>query len=222
VTADKVSLWTFCWGDYWDRYSQRWIESVKALDPAPLEVVVGSDRVLDLPDGWRQVPISEPFMWDGALKVAEACRGEWLAGVMMDDLMPSDALVDLDLSGDVECSVAVDSTGFRMVPTRERYENCLNEPWYPLSGYQIIRRDVFLRIPMRPVVWADWVLSFEWWQANLDVRFSDRVRYLYQLSPEQNSNVKDSGAAMKNIELMKRLVREGGVKPGAVWPPVPL
>lgn len=197
------------------------MRSVLALNPAPMEVVVSTDRPLELPDGWRQVEARKPYLWQAAAAAAEACRGDWLAPLMMDDTMPPDALVDVDTSGDVECSVSVDSTGFRMVPSRGKYENILDEPWYPLSGYQIIRRDVTLRFPYRPVVWADWIQSFEWWAAGLDVRFSDRVRHYYQLSDYQNSNVKDSGSAMKKIELMKRMVRAGGVKPGAVWPPEP-
>jgi hypothetical protein len=41
----------------------------------------------------------------------------------------------------------------------------------------------------------------------------------YRVHREQFSNVDNSQNAMAKINLMRELVQQGNVKPGAVWPP---
>ena len=57
---------------------------------------------------------------------------------------------------------------------------------------------------------------------DVDVRFDPQIRMFYGVHDSQYSNVlgkKKVDDAKANIELMRKLVQQGNVKPGAVWPP---
>jgi hypothetical protein len=165
--------------------------------------------------------ISEPYFWDGYNALVDEAKGEWLVPLMLDDTMPSDALDGLILDCDVECSVAIDSNNQLMIPSLERYMNILDEDWFPLTGFPIMTKQVAQKYPYRPVYWADWVATIEWFAAGVTVRISDKVRYNYTLSKNQRSRPRNPQEAFEQIELMKQMVRGCGVKPGSCWPPEP-
>ncbi len=220
--VDNLTLVGVSWGtEYFSKYKERWVASVLALDPAPAHIVIATDRELPLPPHFRQVPIEQPYHWEAFNCAVRAAETEWVCGLMLDDTMPSDGLVDIDMSGDVESSIAIDSHGSTMKPDPQRWRDAMDQPWYPLSGFQVIKRDVFLRFPYRPVEWADWIQALEWLAAGVDVRFSNRVRQHYTLHAGQHSRPKNFKLALERIQIVKQMIREGGVKPGNVWPPEP-
>lgn len=216
---DNLTLVSACWGDYFDRFGYDWFQSVENLDPQPAHVIVATDRELPLPDTYTQIPLREPYHWDAFNCAAEAATTEWVAALAMDDRLPPNAFADIDMSGDVEASVGIDSNGRAMRPTQAKWSEIMTNDWYPLSGYQVIRREVWMKYPLRPVEWADWIQALEWKAGGVRVTFSDRVRHYYKLHDSQHSRVKDVGVAMERIKLVKDMIRRGGIKPGNTWPP---
>lgn len=219
--VEDLTLVSASWGNYFARFGREWLASIAALDPQPARIIVATDRLLPLPEHFVQVDAPKPYHWEAINAAVQAADTEWVSGLMLDDTVPADAFVDIDRSGDVEASWALASNGDLMKPKQARWNDIMAYNWYPLSGYQIIRRDVFLRFPYRPVVWADWVQALEWKAAGIQVRFTERVRQHYRLHAEQHSNAKDFGMAKGNIELVKMMIANGGIKPGNEWPPLP-
>jgi len=222
VIVQDVCLIGFCWGDFWDRFSHQWVENVLALDPKPEHVLLFTDRLVDLPQGWEQRVTTERTIMGFINNDFPQSGFPYGAGLAMDDLMPSDGLADLVLGADVIASGHKDTLGNINIPTRERYENCLDEPWFPLSGYHVMRSDLPTRIPFRPVDWVDWVAMFEWYQHGISIHFDGKIRQFYTIREGQYSQPKNPKLARQNINLIRELVRNGGVQPGAVWPPQPL
>ena len=220
MTVKDVSLVGFCWGDFWERFGKQWVECVEQLDPQPERILLFTDRKVDLPFGWEQRHTEQNTIWGFLNDDIPTCETEYVAGLAMDDLMPVDALADLQLGADVIASGHKDSLGNVNIPTRERYENCLDEPWFPLSGYHVMRSDLPTRIPFRPVDWCDWVAMFEWYQHGISIHFDGKIRQFYTIREGQYSQPKNSKLARQNINLMRNLIRAGNVVPGAVWPPV--
>lgn len=217
--VDNLTIISASWGDYFETFGDGWLKSLAALDPQPAHIVVATDRTLPLPSHFEQVPIRKPYFWESVNCAVEAAQTEWIAGLMLDDRQPPDALEDIDMTEDVEASIAIDSNGRPMRPQLARWNDIMDREWFPLSGYQIIKRDVFLRFPYRPVEWPDWIQALEWKAAGVRVRFSERVRQHYTLHPRQNSRPADMKVALDRIDLVKSMIRNGGIKPGNVWPP---
>lgn len=214
-----VTLVSMVWGDYWGRFGDEWIESVWALDPAPAEVILATDKLRQLPVGWKQVDLVEPGHWEGLHNVIRYASQDYVVPLMVDDRMPVDGLADLVLEGDIIVSGHKDSAGTVNIPEKADYERAFDVPFYTLTGFAVYKRDVFERIPYRPIMWADWVASIEYLQHGLDVRFEDRVRQLYTLHPDQHSRSSDFAEARRNVRHAQMMARNGGMKPGAVWPP---
>lgn len=221
-TVNNLTLVSASWGDeYWSKYGYDWHQSIENLDVQPAHVIIATDRKLPLGSGYQQIELREPYHWDAFNCAVEAANTEWVAGLAIDDRLPPDAFVDIDMSGDVEASMGIDSNGNAMRPTQAKWSEIMTSDWYPLSGYQIIRRDVWMKYPYRPVEWPDWIQALEWKAGGVRVAFSDRVRHNYTLHDKQHSRVKDSGVAMDRIRLVKDMIRNGGIKPGNTWPPEP-
>jgi hypothetical protein len=222
MIAKDVCLVGFCWGNFWEKFGEQWITNLEQLETKPERIILFTDRHVDLPFGWGQQITEHRTIWDFCNYEIVKCETKYVAGLMMDDKMPVDGLSDLALGADVVVSGHLDTLGNVNIPTRERYENCLDEPWYPLSGYHVWKCDLFVEIPLRPVDWCDWINMFEWFQHGIDLHFDGKVRQLYAIRDGQYSQPKNPKQARANINLMRDMVRNGGVKPGSVWPPEPL
>ena len=220
--VENLTVFSASWGnEYWDKYGYDWHQSIENLDPQPAHVIIATDRTLPLGSGYQQIDLREPYHWDAFNAAVEAAETEWVAGLAIDDRLPPDAFADIDMSGDVEASFSIDSKGNAMRPRQHKWDEIMTNDWYPLSGYQIVKRDVWMKYPLRPVEWPDWVQALEWKAGGVRVRFSERVRQYYTLHDKQHSRVKNWQEAMGRIALVKDMIRNGGIKPGNVWPPEP-
>lgn len=218
-----VSLVSITSKSYWDQYGRRWLGTIEDLDPRPDEILLLSDFTPNVPSCVRLVEAREPFSVDGWMNHARVvASGDYIGYLGMDDTMPINAFSKLTLEGDVIVSGNVDGKGDVNMPTRREWLDCLNDPWYTLNGYQIVHRDIAKLIPYRPLPWADWVASLEYFQHKLDVRFENRIRYYYNLHDGQVSRPDDFNAELDKIALVKQMIRDGGIKPGACFPPEPL
>lgn len=218
--GSTVSLVSIASHVYWARYGVKWLETLEQLDPRPDEVVLVSNASLKLPDYVRLVGAEFPFSVSGWLNVGrQTATGDYIGLLGLDDSMPPSAFKNLNLEGDVLVSGSLDSNGDVNIPSRRQWENCLNEPWYTLNGYQLVHRDIARLLPFRDIAWADWVASLEYFQHGLDVRFESKVRYYYNLHKEQRSNVDNLREEVANIDVVKQMIRDGGIKPGDCFPP---
>lgn len=211
-----VSLVTACWGGYWEKYGDEFVASVQGLTTQPDEVIVATDEPLVLPDGWKQIPASEPYFFDAWNDAFMAARNEWVTFLSMDDKLFPHALDQLTLGGDVTVCSVLDSNGTICTPDLEKYDNIFNENLYPLVGWCIYRKSTIERIPFRRVNLTDWIAALEYRAAGLDVRVDPVVRYWYRLHPGQLS----WRGNWDDVNLMKELLPTGRVVPGREFPPV--
>ena len=208
---------------YWAKYGQRWLQSISELDPQPDEVVLVTNFSPKIPEFVRHAKTDEPFSVHGWMNYARSvATGDYIGYLGLDDTMPTNALYKLTLEGDVIVSGNMDTNGAVNVPTERQWKNCLNEPSYTLNGYHIVHKDIAKMIPYRDLPWSDWVASLEFFQHNLDVRFEKRIRYHYSLHKGQLSWPDNHDEEVAKIELVKQMIRDGGIKPGVCFPPEPL
>ena len=206
--------------EYWGRFGDGWTQSVLALEPKPEHVFIASEEPLVLPEGWLQVQAVKPLIWDAFTQVISQSPTTYAMLVNIDDRLPTDALDDLVLEGDIICSAMIDTEGVVSVPCQKRYENIVNAYWYPLMGSIIFHREVLNKIPFRPTVWMDWIAAFEYKAHKLDIRFNKKIRYIYNIEGQRLSNPADPSAALSQVAIMRNMVRHGMPQPGNVWPPV--
>jgi hypothetical protein len=221
-SGSTVSLVSTASQEYWDKWGKQWLAVVTAFDPQPNEILLVSDVKAELPENIRQIPAVEPFIWESFNHGMREATSDYVGFLGLDDVMPADAFQDLVLEGDVLVSSYIDSKKDIHTPTKERWINCLNDNWFTLDGYRIVHRDIAHLIPHRPIPWADWVASLEYYQHCLDVRFEDRVRYFYNLHDGQQSIPANYEQAVQQIALVKQMIWDGGIKPGSCFPPEPL
>lgn len=218
-SGSTVSLVSVASQEYWDKWGEQWLMVIAGLDPQPNEILLVSDITTDLPDSIRQIPTVEPFFWESFNHGLREASSDYVAYLGLDDTMPTDAFADLVLEGDVLVSSTLGNDGLLRTPTKEQWMKCLTEFWYTLDGYKIVHRDIAHLIPYRPVAWADWVASLEYYQHCLEIRFEERVRYFYNLHDGQQSKPKDMREALRQVRLVQRMIWDGGIKPGSCFPP---
>lgn len=219
--CSEVAIVTTAWGDYWSRFGGRWVAAVQALEHAPAEVIVASDERLALPDGWVCIPARKPYFLDAWFGAIQRASSPWIFMCGLDDEPTPNAMTDLVLEGDVIYGPQITDDGTAHGPNPSGWETILNFDggWFPCTGWNLMRRDVYLQYPQRRAVWADWMMACELRYHNVDVRFQDTVRQIYHLHPDQHSR-SDKGQSRKRIEEFKRMLATGRVVPGLDWPPV--
>jgi hypothetical protein len=210
-----ISLVTACWGGYWEKYGDQFISSVLGLNTRPDEIVVGTDVPLQLPNGWRQIPISEPYFFDAWNDAFLAAQNEWVTFLSMDDVLLPNAFDDLPLGGDVLVCSVIDSENNICTPSLERFNNIFNEQSFPLVGWAMFRKSTIERVPFRRVNFTDWIAALEYKTLGLDVRVDETIRYFYSLHNEQYSRY----GSVQDVNFMKQLLLNHNVVQGREWPP---
>lgn len=219
VSSD-VAIVTTAWGDYWDRFGDRWMQSVLALEDTPGEVIIASDRLLDVPDGWRVVTAVEPHFLDAWYWAIHRAHSPLIFMCGLDDEVTPNAMTDLPEVWDVVYGPQMAGDKIHG-PNREGWERILEETedWFPCTGWNLIRRDIYLKYPQRRVVWADWIMAMEFKYHGVDVRFDDTIRQRYNLHDGQHSR-SQSMKPLVNIRKYRPYIKAGRVLPGLEWPPI--
>jgi hypothetical protein len=205
------------WGTYWDRFGSEFVASMESSSPRPSEVVIVADQEVVIPEWIKSFrPRSATPMWDWFNEAVAHSESEyvWLLGV--DDLLTSHGLIGLKLAGD-----AINVAGLEhdrvWVGTPQEYSGIIYRHGNPMLGGIILKRDVYLRIPWRRVIWSDWMQWIEINHAGLDVRFDRTPRMVHRRHPGAHS-MKVSELGERQINEMKRML--GLVEHGPEWPPV--
>ena len=154
--ARDITVVSVCYGDYWDKFSDAWIEAISMLDPAPAEVILVSDVPRDIA-GVRNLVMQQDHMADYFNAAAMAAGTEWVLAMGFDDLLMPEAMSSF--------ATDADAYGYPMMMTGAMqgffgysggFESILDVSHNPMLGGCIHRRRLLEEIPWRRFGWFDW------------------------------------------------------------------
>jgi hypothetical protein len=182
-----VTIYTVCYGNY-DRYVRDWWESVQALDPAPADVVMVTDR----PQGvaCRQV-IAAPtgrYAYSTYLnRAVAACKTDHVAMLDVDDMALPDALAGTDFDADVFIWGLERTDGKVHCPTYRSADEVLSLDYNPYNHGGVHTVDVWRRAGgFRDVAYSDWAFFIDCARVGAEFAVSGRVNYRYRWHPEDS------------------------------------
>ena len=179
------------WGnDYWARFGQRWLDSVYRCDPAPNQIMVVSDRKIEVPSDVRLV-IDESITYDSWNVFAQHCETTWIGGIGVDDEYVVDSFGDLDTDRDA-IAFCAQQAGEATTIARPAGEDAYSVTWQlpnnPMNGGQFWRTSSLLEIPIRRgYIYSDEVLYSEWSYFGKKIKFENRVRQIWHRWTGANS-----------------------------------
>lgn len=186
-----VTVISCVYGDSHDQFIPRWLEAVEQLDPAPQEVIIGSDcpRKIagvtvvnnDLLPGIWWYP--QPCYLQQALWAAST---EWVWIHDIDDLAFPDALEGLDdVDADVFQMGYERSDGEIYLPPILQASDVLASPYNPFVACSCVRTSVLRDVGGFPdVALQDWSLWRLLAHACATFSASDRPRFHYMRHPD--------------------------------------
>jgi hypothetical protein len=204
--------------EYWQRWGQQFCESIQAMRTKPDEVIIASLEPLNAPDFVTNIETKELF-WDSWNDAIRHSTTDWVWPVGVDDLFEVDAVENLDESAEVIAVAGRESTGASFVPDPHGFERILEVGFNPMRGSIMLRREVAVALPWRPVKWADWMLWCEIRHHGYRVVFDSQSRMVHVRHAGAISMNSDSEAEAQ-VNKLKHWLLTVGVKPGAEWPPV--
>lgn len=184
----SVSVVSCCYGTF-ARFVPRWSEYVRALDPAPDDVIVACDQPLQIPLARTIVspcPWKHPQAWYLNLAI-EVAATDWVWIVDIDDCVMRDGLVGVEtFDSDVLQVGYVRSDGEECFPglTDLRDLHLRNG----LTSGSLIRVEAFRRIGgFRDVAFQDWDLWRRFLEDGSWFGFLGRATYHYMRHPYTRS-----------------------------------
>lgn len=104
-----ITLYVMCWGGYWDKHKDQWIEQVHSFTTQPDEIIIVSDASVDTSDLKHSnvkniiVPIYKDFYPIGNYRniAIEHSSSDWIVPSDLDDVQLPNYLDDLDPSADI-------------------------------------------------------------------------------------------------------------------------
>jgi hypothetical protein len=188
VTAiEPVTVYSVCYGNY-DRFLPDWWASVVALNPAPADVVLITDR--PQPIDCRQV-IAAPsgrYPYSTYLNTAvQACTTEHVATLDCDDTAMPDALAGTNYDVDVYIWGLERSDGKIHCPTNRSAGEVLELGYNPFNHGGVHTVDIWRRAGgFRDVGYSDWAFYIDCAHAGATFATSGRVNYRYQWHPDES------------------------------------
>lgn len=172
------------YGETHDRYLLEWALALRALDPAPARVIVGSDRAREIPrvlvveaDAGDRYP--QPAFLNAALELAET---EWIWQLDVDDVAYEDALDGLELvAGDVWQLGYTSSEGETYLPPQLTGPELLELDRNPFVAGSCVRTAKLRAVGGFPdVALQDWALWRELAIAGATFCSSSRSHFYYR------------------------------------------
>lgn len=223
VDPSEVTVFSAVWGDYWDKWGKpKWLPYMEALNPQPGAFLVVTDKPIDAPSWVTQLvkpDVGINNLVEYALPNLPTALG---FACMMDDGMPINALGQLVFGGDITIGPVRGSDGKIYRPSKEGFDNILNEESFPCTGWNLMSPTFLDKVLYRTVpCFNDWILFIEARVANVEVCFDHWVRQFYTHHPQQYSR-NPPPTWRDDINLMKDLARSGKIVRGKEWPPLTL
>jgi hypothetical protein len=192
---------TVCWGDYWERYGQRWLQAATAISCKP-EIIIVSDNPLDTE---HRVVINTTkhagLARNAGIQVA---TGDYVSCSDIDDLPYTHYFDGVDGVHDI-IGFALDiEGGGRMNPDPYMWDRAFEiNAQNPLIVSSAVKRELLLKHPYRNVGWEDWALWLDLRKAGASVKFDMTPRYFYSRPPGSLATV-NARAKSEEIREMKR------------------
>lgn len=179
----SVTVITALYGHDYDRYLEGWEQAIKALNPKPDAVLIGTDRgrYTELPtviaaptQRWRS-----PFYWN---LCAQQATTDWVWVLDIDDRFKPDAMAILK---DRDCDIVQvgyqeQDSGIIYLPPHLNNDDIANRPdCYFVCGSPI-RREWLLANPYPDVAYTDWAQWRQSARRGARFEFADRPAYDYR------------------------------------------
>jgi hypothetical protein len=151
-----ITVVATCYGDYWEKFSARWLASIATLDPAPAEIILVSDVPHTVP-GVRNIVIGPAHMADYWNVGAWAADTTWVSLSGFDDVWMPDAMTPFDTTADVY-GFPVMMAGLMSGPFAYGggFDSIRHVGHNPMLGDFFYRTDLLLRMPLRQIGYMDW------------------------------------------------------------------
>ena len=201
---------------YWPRFGQRFLASIERADPQPDQIVIVSDRPLDVPSWVELVVVAEGRRFLMYNDLAQHCRCDWLMPVAIDDEYTVDAFVPVESDADVICFPGQQAGGaswIAMTTDPNALASAWNAPNNPINGGVIWRTSTLREIPMRDYIYHDEVLWAEWSYFGKKLHLDSRVRVIWHRWSGSNSWPANH-AGEQQAQEFKRKLREGLIQKG--------
>lgn len=210
----SIAVVATCYGDYWERFSERWLASIEALDPRPAQVILVTDVLRPLA-GIDNIVIGSRHMsdyWNVGVKYASA---EWVALSGFDDEWLPDAMEPFDTDAGVYSYPTI-LAGEREGVWRYGggYDAITTDGDNPMVGGYFHRREVLERFPLRRLAYSDWAQFCELSRAGVRIEFSNRPRHIFHRHPSAFSLTGDSDH-LAEIATFKARLNAGLIEEGA-------
>ena len=182
-----VTVYTVCYGLY-DQYLPRWFEFVCAMDPAPVDVVVVTDRAQ--PVDVRQVIAPRRGRWPYSTYLNDAvaaAKTDHVAAVDVDDEVLPDALADTNFDVDVFVWGLQRSDGLLHMPTCRSAQEVLALDYNPYNHGSVHTVDIWRRAGgYRDIAYSDWGFFVDCARVGATFATSNRPNYRYWWHPEES------------------------------------
>lgn len=109
MTQESISLYTTCWGEYWEKYGEAWCSDMNNLNKIPDEIIIVSDRkvstsllkhknvkniIVPIVDGKRTLP-------DYRNHAIKNAKFSWVVSTDLDDRYPKSFLDNIPDGSDI-------------------------------------------------------------------------------------------------------------------------
>jgi hypothetical protein len=220
IPSNEITIISACWGDYWEKFGKEFIKSIGKLNHQPREVIISSEKILELPDGWNNLIVKKPFKWDAWNKAVKIATSKWILPVGIDDLFMPESLDSFKTKFKVIRFPYITNEGKLLVPNPAAYFQIEDINYYPVPGGLLIEKDVLIEYPIRNCHYSDWIHSLELFKNNIKVDFDFKARIIHRIHADQHSfNLNSNG--IEEVKYFKGLIKNRMVKiyPGSEWPP---
>ncbi len=152
-----ISLVTACYGDYWDRFSEGFFNSLAQCDPQPHEVIIVTDVSRQTANAYNIVaPGSMASMFNAG---CSAASGEWVWVTGFDDQFLPPAFTPFHTDADAFLFPMMMDGQIR------KYDGGYERMWElhddPMHGGFMHRRTLLEGMPWRDLPFPDWSLFSE-------------------------------------------------------------
>jgi hypothetical protein len=213
----SIAAGAISFGDiYWPRFGARWLASIERADPQPDQVLLVSDRQLDVPSWVELVVIDGERRFMLMNDLAEHCRCDWWVMSGLDDEYAVDAFASIESNADAvffPCQQAGETNAIAQWAGVDAFNVTWQLPNNPQNGGVAFRVSSLREVPVRDYIYADEVQWSEWSYFGLKADFDPRIRLIWNRW-HGSTSWPANHAGEQQAQEFKRKLREGLIQKG--------
>lgn len=201
---------------YWRRFGGRWLESVERADPQPSQVVLVSDRFVDVPSWVELVIVPERSNFLLINDLADYCESDWWVMSGLDDEYTQDAFAPIESDADAvffPCQQRGEANSVAQWSGPDAFRSTWQLPNNPQNGGVAYRVSSLREVPVRDYIYADEVQWSEWSYFGLTADFDPRIRLIWHRW-HGSTSWPANRAGEQQAQDFKRRLREGLIEKG--------